>query len=163
MVKFGLALVGVIAAFPVFSFADAAADIKVNNPWARATVQGARTAAAYVELENTNKEIDHALVSVQSSKAEMNQLHSVNVGEHGQMNMYEVEKFVIPAGGKLSLTPSGHHIMLIGLKEQLLPDYEMPLTLTFADGSVLNVRVPVKSLRYTPEGDSEAEHEHHHH
>lgn len=166
MMKFSLALMAVIALCPTFSFADAAADINVNSAWARATVQGARTAAAYVELENTNKEAAHALVGAQSEVARMSQLHSVNIGEHGQMNMYEVEQFVIPAGGKLSLAPGGHHIMLIGLNEPLLPEYEIPLTLAFADGSTLNIRVPVKSLRYMPEEAGKRatpEHQHHHH
>jgi hypothetical protein len=60
------------------------------------------------------------------------------------MRMRPVGKLALPAGGTLTMTPGGLHIMLIHLKRALHSGDRVPLTLTFASGGTLRFEVPVR-------------------
>jgi len=51
------------------------------------------------------------------------------------------------AGKEAQLQPGGYHVMLIGLKEQLMPGQQVELTLVFKDGSRAKVAAPVQKLQ----------------
>jgi copper(I)-binding protein len=67
--------------------------------------------------------------------------------EEGMMSMRKVDKIDLPAGEVVKLEPGGLHVMLIGLKQQLVPDENVPMTLTFEDGSSLQLNIPVRKLQ----------------
>ena len=54
----------------------------------------------------------------------------------------------VPAGGTLTLTPDGDHLMLINLTQDLLPGTSFPVTLRFRDAGEVAVTAQV---RWAPE------------
>jgi copper(I)-binding protein len=95
---------------------------------------------------NNNGASDHALVGGSSPAAEVVELHTHTM-EDGMMRMRQVEKIDLPAGESVSLQPGGLHVMLIGLKQNLVPDESIPLTLRFEDGSEVTLQAPVRKLQ----------------
>jgi copper(I)-binding protein len=89
---------------------------------------------------------DRALVGGSSPAAKVVELHTHTM-EGGMMRMRQVEKIDLPAGKDVSLKPGGLHVMLIGLKQNLTPGENVPLTLKFADGSELTLDAPVRKLQ----------------
>ena len=104
---------------------------------------------------------DVTLVSATSPVADMVELHE-SVTSGATTTMREVEGgFSIPAGGAFELAPGGNHIMLMELNAALLPGDEVPVTLTFDDGSTVEVTVLAKSYAGAEEnyeGDAEDAH-----
>lgn len=90
-------------------------------------------AGAFMILHNAGSR-EVRLTGAESPVATGVELHTHRV-EDGMMAMRRIPEMVIKAGGSLVLEPSGHHLMLIGLKEPLKAGAAVPLTLTFADGS----------------------------
>lgn len=98
--------------------------------------------AAYMVIENIG-DADDTLISVETPVAERVELHeTVITGDMAQMG--EVEGgIVIIAGGIAHLRPGGLHVMLMELKQNLVEGATIPLTLTFASGTVITLEVPV--------------------
>ena len=62
------------------------------------------------------------------------------------MVMQEKEDGItIPAGGTAVLQPGGDHIMFMDVTTAIKPGDSVPLTLTFADGTTLQVSALAKS------------------
>lgn len=128
--------------------------VQVENPYARAVAPGQANSAAYMVLNNTGtKEV--SLVEAESSVANKVELHTHRM-EGGMMKMREVEKIAIPAGERVTLQPGGLHIMLIGLKHQLVGGEQISLTLIYEDGEKQTVTAPVRGI------DDAGEAEYHH-
>jgi copper(I)-binding protein len=53
-------------------------------------------------------------------------------------------QFEVPAGGRLEMHPGGGHIMLLGLKQALLPGETVPLVLTFQRAGPLAIEAVVQ-------------------
>ena len=140
LMGFGMLVVSQLAA------AGSAGEVMmVDDPYIRAVPPGQPNSASFMSLHN-NSEQDHALVGASSSAAEVVELHTHTM-EEGMMRMRKVDKIDLPAGEKTSLKPGGLHIMLIGLKQKLVPDEDVAVTLEFDDGSTLKVDAPVRKLR----------------
>jgi len=112
--------------------------------------------AAYFTLENhTEKAV--RLTGVSTSVAKEAQLHTI-IEEQGMVKMRQVEGFDIPSHGRLILSPSGEHVMLLGLKAPLVLDQKVELQLQFNDGEQMSITLPVSK-----QAENTAEQEHHHH
>jgi copper(I)-binding protein len=85
------------------------------------------------------------------------QLHTI-IEEQGMVKMRQVEGFDIPSHGRLILSPSGEHVMLLGLKAPLVLDQKVELQLQFNDGEQMSITLPVSK-----QAENTAEQEHHHH
>jgi len=125
---------------------SAAADgaIDVQNAWARATVKGQMATGAFMTL--TAKD-GAKLVGAASPVAGVAQVHEMKM-DGGVMKMAEVKGGLdLPAGKAVELKPGGYHVMLMDLKEQMVKDSTVPLTLTFKDAkgveSKLELKLPV--------------------
>ncbi|MEJ2619027.1 MAG: copper chaperone PCu(A)C [Candidatus Thiodiazotropha sp.] len=119
--------------------------VMADDPYVRAVPPGQPNSAAFMALHNMGKK-DLALVSASSSAAEVVELHTHTM-EDGMMRMRRVDKIELPAEQKISLKPGGLHVMLIGLKQKLVPGEKIGLTLSFDDGSELKIDAPVRKLR----------------
>lgn len=119
-------------------------EVTISDAYVRAVPPGQPNSASFMQVKNTSK-VPHALVGGSSPAAKVVELHTHTM-EGGMMRMRQVEKIDIPAGGSVSLQPGGFHVMLIGLKQQLVPGQEIPLTLKYEDGSEVTVNAPVKKL-----------------
>jgi len=124
----------------------ALAATKVENAWARGTVQGQPSSGAFMQITSTE---GGRLVSVASPWAGMAEVHEMKM-DNGVMKMNAAPFLELPAGKAVELKPGGYHVMLMGLKQQLKGGELLPLVLTIegAGGKkeTLELKVPIKAL-----------------
>jgi len=119
-------------------------DLRVGNPYARATPPGARAGGAFLTVENRGGQ-DDRLIGVASPVAAAAELHTMTM-EGTVMRMRAVRAIDVPAGAKVALQPGGLHVMLLDLKQPLAVGERIPLTLTFERAGTLEVTVNVESM-----------------
>jgi copper(I)-binding protein len=122
----------------------AAAEVMVQNPYARAVAPGQKNSAVFMTLMNHGK-AEHAIVRASGDVSDVVELHT-HINDGGVMRMRPIDKITVAAGGKTDLQPGGLHVMLIGLKGALNEGDMVHLTLTFEDGSTAMVMAPVKAV-----------------
>ncbi len=111
--------------------------ILVNDAWIRGIPPSAATTAAFMTIQNTGPD-EMVLKSVTSEIAEIAQIHTMEqIGEI--MKMKEVGELRVPANGQAVLAPKGYHIMLIRLLRPITEGETIPLSLNFADGTIVSV------------------------
>ena len=103
-------------------------DLNVRDGWARATAEGQTSGAVYLTIDN--KGGADRLVSVSTDQAAMAMLHE-NATANGVSQMRMLESVDIPANGQAVLAPGGKHIMLEGLRGELVKGYRFEVQLTF--------------------------------
>ncbi len=153
----GLLVLGLVS----FSHA-ASGQIKISDAYARATFSMATTGAVYLTLVNHADEVRKLTsVSVNKALADEAQIHTTQmVGE--MVNMREVkEGVVLPPHQTVKLTPGGHHVMLLGLKQPLKEGEKMLLQLNFDDGSTKHVDVDVRKINGKDSTATQQSHSHH--
>lgn len=132
------------------------ADVSIKAPWVRATAPAQKVAGGYMQISSTT---NATLLKLTSPVASSVELHASTM-ENGVMKMRYLEQLEIPAGKVIEFKPGGYHIMLIGLKKQLVEGDKIPLKLLFADNSnkehLFEVSFPVQA-------DAHEKHEHMHH
>ena len=118
--------------------------LRVSNPFTRATPPGAVVAGAFMSIQNQGKEADR-LVSASSPVAGVVEIHEMTM-DGGLMKMRAVNGIDLKPGATVELRPGGYHIMLEDLKRPLKDGEQIPLTLTFEKGGVLEVKVNVGAM-----------------
>lgn len=136
----GLVLASSVAAV---ALAASAADpaIDVAEPWARPTVAGMATGAAYFTLTNHGAVADR-LIAAAMPLAERTEIHDT-VMDGTVMRMRKLDALAVPPHVPVALKPGGTHVMFFGLKEPLRPGAKIPLTLTFANAGNVTIEVTV--------------------
>lgn len=122
-----------------------AADLAVEQPWARATPGRAPTGAAYLTLVNRGKDDDRLLgaASPVAAKAELHG-HQAASGHAGHvMEMRPVAEVQVKAGQTVVFKPDSLHVMLVGLKAPLKEGERFQLILRFAKAGEIQVEVPI--------------------
>lgn len=119
-------------------------ELRIVQPYARATPPGARTAGAYFRIENRGNGNDE-LVRAASPLADSVELHLMRM-DGNVARMRAVNRLGIPAGAVVTLAPNGYHVMLVGLKRPLVAGDRFPLTLTFAKAGAVDIDVDVIAL-----------------
>lgn len=118
--------------------------IKVEAPWARATIPAQKTGGAYVSLTNSGSAPDK-LISAETPVSERAEVHE-HKNTDGVMQMREVTGGVPVAPGEtIAFGPGGYHIMLMGLKQPLTKGSKFPLTLVFEKAGKQTVEVTVEA------------------
>lgn len=131
------------AALALAAASPALAEIVVTDAYARSTMPGAPTGAAFMVIENTG-EIDDRLIDVRSDVAERVELHTHRAEDDGIMRMMHLEEgLVIPAGGQHALQRGGDHVMMMGLNRDLTQGDTVSVTLVFEDAGEKVIEVPV--------------------
>lgn len=116
-------------------------EVFITNAWARPAIQG-NTSAVYFWIEN-NTEINVKLISVDSSIAELTEIHlSKNVD--GTMKMEKQEFIEIESNKTVEFKPGSYHVMLINLNKNLNVGDEFEVSLSFDNSEVKNIIVEVK-------------------
>jgi copper(I)-binding protein len=118
--------------------------IAVRHPWARATPRGAKTGAVYMILMNNAAKADR-LVSATTPLADKVRFHSTSE-ENGVSRMREMPSVAIPPEGKVTFSPGGMHIMVVGLKQPLREGETFSLTLTFEKAGKKDVTIPIAKV-----------------
>lgn len=120
----------------------AAADIIIEDAYARSARPGAPTGAAFMVIRNTG-ETDDRLIAAESDAAKLVELHT-HIDDNGVMKMRPVEDgFPVPAGGDHALQRGGDHVMLMGLIDPLEDGGEVKLRLIFEHAGPIDLTVPV--------------------
>jgi copper(I)-binding protein len=144
-----------------------AGGIAVAHPWARATPEGAKVGAAFMEIKAKSGAAD-VLVSASTPAAGRVEIHTHSM-DGGVMKMRRLDKLPIADGGSAVLRPSGDHIMLFDLKQPLREGDVLPLTLVFEKAGELKVEATVEpvgakgphGVESQPEPKAGAGHDHH--
>lgn len=124
----------------------AAAEVRIDEPWARATVAGQQASGAFMTITSTQ---DARLVAVQTPIAGVAEIHEMAL-ENNVMRMRRIDGLELPAGKAVELRPGGYHLMLLDLKGALNTGESVDLTLTVegADGKRerIDVKAPIRPL-----------------
>ena len=121
-----------------------ASEIKVENPYVRATPPHLPNSAAFMSVINDSNS-DIAIIKASSNVSKVVELHTHDMKD-GVMKMYQVPQINIPANGKTVLKPGGFHIMFIGLNQPLKVGNEVSLTLEFSNGETKTITAPIKKV-----------------
>jgi len=120
----------------------------IGQPWAHATAATAPGGAAYLTIRNTGTTPDR-LIAARSAASGLVQMHEMKM-DGDVMRMRELDNGIeIPAGGTVTLAPGGLHLMMMGLKEPMLKDSKVPMTLTFEKAGKIDVEFAVEGLGAT--------------
>ena len=110
----------------------------------RASLGNVPTTAAYLTIANGGKTRDR-LLSVDCACAAMSMMHRSET-VNGVATMTMLGSLDIPAGGKVSFSPTGLHIMLTGVKTKLVGGATQEMTLRFEKAGVVTARFPVRDV-----------------
>lgn len=114
----------------------------LSSAWMRPGAQN-RNSAAFLKITN-NMEVDDTLFAVQSDLAKITELHETYEKENDMMGMRHVDYLVIPSKSAVELKPGSFHIMLIGLKKDLVIGDSGKLTLEFKNAGKAELPVSVQ-------------------
>jgi copper(I)-binding protein len=142
----------------LFAASSAWSQVKVDDAWARATVQGQKATGAFMKLTAPQAT---RLVSVSTPVAGVAEIHEMKM-DGGVMKMRALPGLDLPAKQAVELKPGSYHLMLMDLKVPLMKDGSLALTLTFKDAkgveSQQQITVPVSSGM--PPGAGHGQHKH---
>lgn len=136
---FCLALVLSASSFPAGAQTAVPA---VEDAWIMTPPPGATEAAAYLTLRNVGGD---RLLSVSCDCAARADLHNMSVVD-GVMQMRPLRYGIAADNGVVVLSPSGAHIMLVGLAESLRDGDRVRLRLTMQNTGVLSAEAVVRHL-----------------
>ena len=119
--------------------------VVVRDAWVREVPAGRDVTGAFMILENQGTTA-RALVRGKASVGDTLELHEMKRTD-GMMSMSPVQRIDIPAKGETALKPGGYHVMLFGIKRPLVANDTVRLTLTFDDGSTVQVAAAVRSMQ----------------
>ncbi|WP_306153754.1 copper chaperone PCu(A)C [Roseovarius sp. MMSF_3281] len=129
-----------------------AADITVDDAYARSAAVSAKTGAAFMMIHNHGN-TDDRLIGVASPAADLVQLHTHKEGANGVMKMMHVEEgFALPADGMIKMQRGGQHVMFMGITQPFEQGAMIPLTLTFETAGEMEIEVPVDLERQPMHG-----------
>ena len=128
--------------------AGAHAQVVVTAPWVRATVPAQNSTGAFMHLQSAKP---MRLVAVGSPAAATVEMHQMEM-KNDIMRMQQVAGIELPAGKGVNLASSSYHVMLMGLKQQLIEGQTVSLTLVFQGADKkrekVTIKVPVKPIGF---------------
>lgn len=128
----------------LFSAVAGAEQLTVEQGEVRLPMPGRTVTAGYFSLHNgtaTSVELVGA-TSPLFSKIELHQ----HITQDGMMRMVEVESITLDADATVVLQPGGLHLMLFEPSQPLLEGQKVPVTLLFADQSLLQIELPLTAM-----------------
>ena len=117
--------------------------LKIENPYARATAPGQKAAGGFMKIEN--KGAADQLIAASSPVAGEMQLHTMAM-DGNVMKMREVKAIDVPANGSVDLKPGGLHLMFMDIKTPLKAGEAVPVKLKFQKAGEVEIKVPVRDM-----------------
>lgn len=138
-------LIALLASVSVSQAADyAAGNLRIIQPWARATAPGAQAGGGFLKIDN--KGPADRLIAAEAKVSNVVELHTMRM-EGNVMRMAKLENGIeLPAGQSVELKPGGLHVMFIELKAPLKEGDKFPLRLKFEKAGEITVDVQVQGL-----------------
>lgn len=106
--------------------------VAISDGWIRAAPK-TEVNAGYMTLVNSGQE-SVTLIDLVSNAFDGIDIHEMATTD-GLMTMREIEGLVIPAGGRVELSPGGTHLMMRNPKQPIVAGEEVEITLMFDSGS----------------------------
>lgn len=129
--------------------------LKISAPWARATPKGAGVGGAYFKITNAGTAPDR-LIGGSTDVAAQFEIHEMKM-DGGVMKMRPVaDGLEIKPGQTVELAPGGYHVMLMGLKKQLVEGQHFKATLEFAKAGKIDADFAVQGVGAKSVGDDHA-------
>lgn len=116
--------------------------VKVEQPWARPTVQGQTGGGGFLRI--VGGAAADKLLGASAEVAGRVEVHTMEM-EGDVMRMREIGSLEVPAGKTVELKPGGLHLMFMDLKTPLANGSSFPLTLRFEKAGEVKVDVQVQS------------------
>jgi copper(I)-binding protein len=124
--------------------------VAVSDAWSRPAIG---TGVVYMRITNRGAEPER-LDAARTAAARVVEIHRSmdesksmpGMAMTGVMSMERVRSVTIPAHGSVTLSPGGYHLMAIGLRRDLRPNTQYPLTLHFAGAGWTTVMVRVRPI-----------------
>lgn len=141
------------------AFADdySAGDIKIEQPWSRATAPGAKIGGGYLKITNAGRSPDR-LVAVSVPFAQKVEMHE-SLEEDGVARMREIEGGAeIKPGESVEFAPGGKHLMFMGLTAPLTKGQSVKGELTFEKAGKVEVEFEVEAPGARPAPKTEHKH-----
>ena len=123
----------------------AAAEVTVENAWLRMPPPAADSAGAYLVLINDGDR-DVKITSVETDIAGKAEFYSIFFLE-GTVLKQKMGAVIVPAHGKLMLSPGGNHLILKDLHKTLNAGDHVVLKLNTSDGQSIEVHAKVRGKR----------------
>jgi copper(I)-binding protein len=130
-----------LIAFALFLPFAVQAQIKVDDPWVRATVAPQKATGAFMQLTSAKPA---KVIAASSPAAAVVEIHEMKMDD-GVMKMRAVDALPLPAGQAVALKPGSYHVMLMGLKGQIKAGETVPLTLTVEAEDKQRTTVEIKA------------------
>ncbi len=123
----------------------ATSSITVTNGYIKESIPGSNITAAYMTISNDGDKAI-TLQSIRSTISDRIEIHEHSMTD-GMMRMREVGEITIDANSKVVLQPSGLHLMIFALKQQVRKEDVIPLTLYFSNKTKINIQLPVRQYK----------------
>ncbi len=115
--------------------------IEIKDAWARPAAKNSNS-ALYFEVVNKGNTAD-TLYQVTSDVSKIVEIHET-FSRGDKMGMRKTDFVVIKANSTFQFKPRAHHVMLIGLKDKMLPTQKKEFTLHFKKAGKIKVSADVK-------------------
>jgi copper(I)-binding protein len=119
--------------------------VRVDDAWVRGTVEGQTGSGAYMRL--TSRE-DAVLTGASCADAQTVEIHEMKLVKD-MMSMRKIDRLALPAHQTIGLDHD-YHVMLIGLRRQLLAGQSLHLTLHVLDAKgkahAIAIDAPIRPL-----------------
>jgi periplasmic copper chaperone A len=113
----------------------------VEAGWASPTPGGVNVSAGYLTIVNDSDTADQ-LTGASSPRASNVSLHEMSM-DGPVMQMRDVAQIDVPAHDRVTLAPSGMHLMFNGVTTPFGEGEHIPVQLTFAHAGAVSVDLPV--------------------
>jgi len=139
-------LAGVLICVSAVAFASdyKVGSIEIDNPWSRATPEGASIAVGYMTIKN-NGSAPERLIAASVDAAGSVEFHST-VMDNGVSKMRELPSIEISPGQTIELKPGGTHAMLVDLKHPLQKGEYIAGSLTFEHAGTVRIEYLVEGI-----------------
>lgn len=129
--------IGLFSALFILSACHAAPQPVAKDAWIRLPAVPERPGAAFFTL--TGGDHDTQLLSVTTPLAIRTELHETMKMQNGAMTMAPMNNVPLPAGQTVAFQPGGKHVMLFDVNPDAKPGQTVPLKLSFADGTTIDL------------------------
>jgi len=134
-----------------------AGGLVIEQPWSRATPNGAKVGGGYVRITNTGATPDR-LVGGSFAASGRVELHDMSVSD-GIMRMKPVDGGIpIAPGATIELKPGGSHAMFLDLRRPLREGDRVDGTLVFEKAGSVPITYAVRSLGAQNAGEDHSQH-----
>jgi periplasmic copper chaperone A len=152
------ALFAALLTVPTQAETVTAGSLKISASWARATPKGAGVGGGYMTITNIGTVPDR-LIDGATDIASRFEIHEMSM-DNGVMKMRMLPKGLeIKPGETVTFKPGGYHVMLMGLKQQLVQGQHFKATLEFEKAGKVDIDFAVEGIGAQAPGGAASGHD----